>query len=151
MYTREYPESYEEAISLINSLIDMYNELDNSFIEYRKVVIDEQTVLNRKLDVLKLNNESYRKLTTVINKEIQEVTHYLNSLRSNIAIHATFGPVYNFAENVFGSAIGIGFSKNLNLLNLHGGLNINTTIYYPMERNIPPDFGVSLYLSMFLN
>jgi hypothetical protein len=153
VYEREYPTTYEEAIGLIDSLVDMHNELDGSFIKYQKLVEDEQIILNQKLDMLKENNEYYKELVITVNKEIQKVTHYINSLRNvknNIGIHAMLGPVYNFEESIFGSAIGVGILKNLNLFNLYGGLNINTTIYYQVERNILPDFGISLYLGMFL-
>jgi hypothetical protein len=154
-YYREYPSTLEESRQLIDELIVMYNELNRAFIDYRFIDKNEKLVLTQQINKLE---EIILYGNTLVNN-VKDVTSSINSrldalrraMKNNLLLIASVGPSYNSNDNLWGSALGIGFLKNLNVLNLYGGSNLNLTIYYPSGRNTMMDIGISLYLGMFLN
>jgi hypothetical protein len=152
VYSMEYPKTYEEATSVINSIVSIYNELDDTFMEYRSVTDKNEAKLIEKITILERNIIKQEEIISSIEKSMKAIHSELMAARQkrDLMLNFSLGPTYNLKEIAIGTSFGMGLFKNLKVVNLYAGLNLNTTIYYHLERNVLEDIGISLYLGMFL-
>jgi hypothetical protein len=152
VYTNEYPKNLEDAYTLLDAIAYINNELDDTFIEYQKISEEEKNKLLEKISVLETYNKSLEEKINDIEKSNTDVKKYIDkeiNKPTEWLILLSFGQVMNMENTSFGNRFSLGFLKNLHLLNLYAGSNLNTTIYYNTSN--PKDIGLSLYLGMFIN
>jgi hypothetical protein len=156
-YTREYPNTLEEAQGLIDSLVKINNHLDAAFLQYQEVSNQEKDELVIKLNTLEQYN-------TTIKKQIDEglhenahlstlVNNYMKQSKNNLLLLTSLGPSYRLLDNTLGMEMSIGAVRKIsvfNLINCYAGLNMNTTIYYHDVKNIISNIGLALQLGIFL-
>jgi hypothetical protein len=156
-YVRDYPITLQDATALINSLVKMNNDLDNSFIEYQNINIKEKEQLHLKLNELEQNNNS---LTSQINDLITQTDEltklfdrYQKQSKNNFLITTSIGPSYQIIDNALGLNIALGAIHKMpvfNLFDFYAGLNVNTNIYYQGTGSKMSNLGIGAILGVFL-
>jgi hypothetical protein len=151
-YSREYPDTLEEAVTLIGVLAGMHNALDKSFIEYREESLDEKNKLSIIIEELNSNNNELEKQLKVINAETDKILKNTRRVKNGIMAIASSGPIYNINENIFGVDVGLGgiFRIPIDILNMYAGLNLFTNIYHFYGEYKVMDVGASIYLGTFI-
>jgi hypothetical protein len=156
-YVREYPETLQEAYTLIDSLVKINNNLDNSFLEYQKINNQEKDSILTKLNMLEHNNTVLRTEIEELNTKNKEITslfeNYSKRTQNKLLFYTSVGPSYHLFNNNLGMEITFGGIRRIsvfNLFDLYVGLNINTSIYYQEVRNKVSNLGVGAILGIFL-
>jgi hypothetical protein len=153
IFTRPYPQSLSEATELIDSLVEMYNDLGSSFLDYREIVRKEEEDLKGKIEILEQNNQAIKGELEQAEENIKIVESYIkkeSARPKDWMLLAAIGPAIDVRERFFGLNFELGVLKSLHLFNSFAGLNINTNIYYEQTAFRVRGVGLSLYFGIFL-
>jgi hypothetical protein len=151
-YTREYPTTLDEAISLIDTLSLMHNKLDTSFLEYQRTSAEEKSDLEAVAERLTRDNEELQKELKVIEDASNEIFIHSAAKQYTSMLLTSIGPVYDINDNIFGFSASIGalWKLPIPIIKMYAGINSSLNIYYLDARYKPRDIGVSLYVGFFL-
>jgi hypothetical protein len=153
VFFRPYPQSLSEATELIDSLVNMYNDLGTSFLDYREIVRKEEEDLKSKIEILEQNNLIIKSEFEEAEQNIKIVESYIkkeNARPKDWMLLGALGPAMDIRERLFGLTFELGMLKNLHLFNSFAGLNINTNIYYEQTAFRVRGVGLSIYFGIFL-
>jgi hypothetical protein len=149
-YIREYPSNYDEALSLIDNLVSMYNSLDYLFIEFKSLSFDETDKL------LKLNNQlteycnELEDKFLLLKQDTADIERYVinkSKEKRSLLAAASFGIVSFLNGAQYSAGIGILY-KVPYLTNWYAGLNIPLTIV-PQQGTL--SVGISLSCGVFIH
>jgi hypothetical protein len=151
-YTREYPATLDEAISLIDTIALMHNRLDSSFLEYQKTSAEEKSSLQAITERLTNENESLQKELKTVEDASNEILIHTAREQYTSMILSSVGPVYDLNDNIFGLSVSIGalWKLPIPILKMYAGINSFINIYHFDARYKPRDIGLSLYAGFFL-
>jgi hypothetical protein len=156
-YVRAYPDSLDDALILIDSIVKINNSLDTTFVDYKSVNKEEINQLLTKLKIMEQNNitlaNQINKLERENNKIEISLQKYLKQSKNNLLLHTSIGPSYHLVNNIVGMGVSLGGMHRISVFNLfdfYTGLNINTNIYYHDVKNTLSNVGLGVQIGVFL-